>query len=490
MTKQPINRLAVRPGSVGSAWWGLYRSLSWSHSVIRAGLVTVTLIALFSVSGRGQTLSSDDRSNDGRQVRSVLELSLKQAMTMALAPEGNARVQLAEQLIHQAEAQSAEVRAALLPHVEASLGQQNRTINLDAIGIRIDVPLPGFRRPEVVGPFNTFDARATLRQTLFDLSAIRRFQASRVGIRWARADRESTRDRIAAEVARAYLIAVRADSLLEAAEADVALAEALLKLAVDQKAAGTGTGIEVTRARVQLFKQRQRLLVAENERRRAHLRLLKLIGLNLDVDLRLTDPLSYVPVEPLSVQQALAVALQSRADFQAQQRRQERARLSYRATRAERVPSIMAFADYGSIGSSIRNASPTRTYGFSVQLPIFDGGRRDARRAEEFTRWQQERIRTRDLRDQIELEVRVALDALASAEEQVKVAKQGLALAEQELAQARRRYRAGVTTGLEVTDAQSRLERMRDNYIAALFEYNLARINLAQAMGTIRQMIK
>ena len=54
---------------------------------------------------------------------------------------------------------------------------------------------------------------------------------------------------------------------------------------------------------------------------------------------------------------------------------------------------------------------------------------------------------TNDLKEQIELDVRLALDALRSAEEQVKVAKEGLGLAENELAQARRRYDAGVAAG-------------------------------------------
>jgi outer membrane protein len=43
---------------------------------------------------------------------------------------------------------------------------------------------------------------------------------------------------------------------------------------------------------------------------------------------------------------------------------------------------------------------------------------------------------------------------------------------------------------LEVTDAQTRLERARDNQTAALFNYNMARIDLAQAMGTIRRTIQ
>jgi outer membrane protein TolC len=95
-----------------------------------------------------------------------------------------------------------------------------------------------------------------------------------------------------------------------------------------------------------------------------------------------------------------------------------------------------------------------------------------------------------DLQEQIEMEVRLALDAVESAEEQVKVAEGGLHLAENELAQAQRRYEAGVASGLEVTDAQTRLARARDNRIAALSGYNLARLELGQATGTIRQMIQ
>jgi outer membrane protein TolC len=123
-------------------------------------------------------------------------------------------------------------------------------------------------------------------------------------------------------------------------------------------------------------------------------------------------------------------------------------------------------------------------------VPLFDGGRRDARRQESTSLLRQERIRRHDLEQQIELEVRLALDALRSAEEQVKVAEEGLTLTQEEVAQAQRRYQAGVTSSLEITDAQTRLERARENRIAALFSYHAARIDLGQAMGAIRRMIQ
>jgi outer membrane protein len=155
----------------------------------------------------------------------------------------------------------------------------------------------------------------------------------------------------------------------------------------------------------------------------------------------------------------------------------------------ERIPTLSVFGDYGSSGNAINDSLPTRAIGFAVRIPVFDGGRRDARRAEAGSQVRQEVIRERDLRAQIELETRTALDSLASAAEQVRTAEEGLVLAENELAQAQRRYKSGVGTSIEVTDAQTRLERARENRIAALFSHNLARIDLSSATGTIGQMI-
>jgi outer membrane protein TolC len=156
----------------------------------------------------------------------------------------------------------------------------------------------------------------------------------------------------------------------------------------------------------------------------------------------------------------------------------------------ERLPTVAAFGDYGESGTGFNSSLPTRTIGISVRIPIFDGGRREARRAESASQARAEKIKTNDLKEQIELDVRLALDALRSAEQQVKVSKEGLELADNEVTQARRRYDAGVAVGLEVTDAQTRLARARDNQTAALYNYNLARIDLAQSVGAVRRMVE
>src|ERR1039457_4309386 len=186
-----------------------------------------------------------------------VELSLKRAVQLAVSPEGNTRVQLSAEALKQAESRSAQSRAALLPDLSAAFTDQNRTSNLGAMGIQISVPIPGLLFPSFVGPFTTMDARISATQSVFDFSSIRRFQASKVGVSAAKADVNGSAEQVAAQVARAYLAAVRADADVEAAKSNLTLSEAVLKQAENQKGAGTGTGIEITRARVQLANDRQ-----------------------------------------------------------------------------------------------------------------------------------------------------------------------------------------------------------------------------------------
>ena len=418
---------------------------------------------------------------------SDLNLSLKEAIEIALSQEGSAEVQIAEETIREVLARSQQSRAELLPHLGASIGYQNQTRNLEAMGLQ---PTSMFRPPTLVGPFTTFDVRANLTQTIFNLGSLRRFQASKVGVRVAETEKENIEELTAAQVARFYLEALRNRARLDAARANLELATALADLAENQKEAGMGTGIEVTRAQVQVSNEQQRVLGAEQQYRQSLLRLLKLIGIRLDTTLILTENLTNTPVQVADMQEALAIALRSRSDLQARQKREEQANLDYRAARSDRIPSLSGFAGYGTIGSGIDSAIPTWNLGVTLELPVFDGGRVDARRAEALSRLRRERIEGQDLRRQIELEIRLAFAGLNLAREQITVAEEGLQLAQQELEQARRRYQAGITSSLEVTDAQTRLERARENQITALFDYNLERINLGEAMGTIRSMIQ
>ena len=447
--------------------------------------------------------------------REPLRLSLKRAVEIATSPEGNTYIQLSDETVKQSKSRSQQARSALLPDIETQASETTAMKSLAALGLDLATSqtLLGAENsltgefapleksllndiighiPRVVGPFNSVDVRARLAQSVFNLSDIRRYQASRAAVRAAKDDNTNTNDQVSATVAKAYLAALRADADVEAYQANVALAEAVLKQSENQKAAGTGTGIEVTRAKVQLSNEKQRFLAVQNDRGKAYLQLLRVMGMNLATELELTDKLSYEPTDAITVEQAKGEALKNRPDIKAQAEREAAARLNANSVKYERLPNLVAYADYGTTGTNgdIVSLLPTRDYGVALRVPIFDGGRRDARRAESASQFRQERVRTNDLHEQIELDIRTALDTLHNAEEQFKVAEEGLTLSNSELTQARRRYEAGFASNLEVTDAQTRLDRARDNRIAALFGYNVARIDLGRAMGNVRRMIQ
>jgi outer membrane protein len=439
-------------------------------------------------------LAASDPAPDAA-AEGVLPLSLKRAVEISLAPAGSPRIALAQESIKQAESRKLESRAAFLPDLESSLTDQRETNNLRAFGFSPTIfklpPSLGFNLqfPSIVGPFSIFDARATASQTIFDFSSIRKYQGSKVNIAAAKSDFDAAKNQVADQVARAYEIALRAQAALDTAHANVDLSQALLTLATQQKDAGTGTGLDVTRADVQLANDKQRLVASTNERRKAGLNLMRAMGLNLAASIDLTDKLEYRPAEIGTIDDALAEAHKLRAELKAQKEREESARLSYGSVRAERLPSLGASANYGSIGSELVGAQPTYDYGLSLRVPLYDGGRRDARRAESFSQYRQEQTRTRDVEQQVELDVRLAFDSIPSAAVEVATARDGVDLSEKELAQARRRYEAGVANSLEVTDAQTRLVRARDNLIIALYNYNVSRIDLATATGKIQEYV-
>ncbi len=418
----------------------------------------------------------------------TLALSLKRAVEIALTPEGSPRVALATESVKQAQDEARIAKGAFLPTVDGQVQEQSETVNLKTFGINFPT-VPGFIIPSFVGPFSVFDARASAEQSVFSFSDFKKYKAAKVAAAASGTDLDTTRNQVSDQVARAYLTSIRADAALQTAQADVDLSKALLALAQRQKDAGTGTGIEVTRAQVQLANDQQKLIVADNDRRRGVLQLLRAMGLDLDADVVLTGKLGYAEVNVATLEASLDQARKERTELKAQQQHEQAAKLNYSAVAAERLPSASVFGNYGAIGLEPDSARATRDVGVTLKVPVFDGFRRDARRAESLSQYRQEQTRTRDIEQQIELDVRLAIDSLRSAQAQVETARDGLALAETEVAQAQRRYQAGVTNSIEVTDAQTRLDRARDNQIAALYNYNLARIDLATATGTIAEFV-
>ena len=261
----------------------------------------------------------------GPAAETALPLSMKRAVEIALAADGSPRVALAEESIKQAEAQKNEARAALSAGYRI-VGQRpapdQQSARLRIQQFRVSVSAAGRHFPVDRGTLFTSSTPAPRRRRPCSISAsIKRYQASKVNVEAAKSDFDATKNQVSDQVARAYLTALRADAALETAQANVDLSQALLKLAERQREAGTGTGIDVIRADVQLANDQQHLMVAENDRRRAGLNLLRAMGLNLDAIVDL--PTSWLTSRRRrDARSALADARKKRAELKAQQERE------------------------------------------------------------------------------------------------------------------------------------------------------------------------
>jgi outer membrane protein len=407
-----------------------------------------------------------------------LRLSFADAVSVAAGK--TPAVELATLRTSEADARVRQARSALLPALSGSGVWLNRSFNSRSIGISF----PGV--PELIGPFNNYDARFQVTQTLFDWSNVMRLRAASAQADGSRAERGVTVEGAAAGAAGAYLRAARAQTVVAARQADSSIAAELVTLAQAQKAAGVSAAIDVTRARTQLVTAEGLLIVVRNQRDRARIDLARALGLDSGTPLELTDTLAPTlgtAEVPAGRDSGLALALVNRPDLRAEQARGSAAQQAGSAIKAERLPRLGLTADYGVNGLTVRGAISTRDIGLQVTIPILDGFRRAARLAEQNAVARESQVRERDLRQQIAADVDGAFLDLRSTEAQLAIAAEQLRLAEDELAQSRERFKAGVAGNIEVIDAQSRLLRARDTDIDARFAAAAARVGLARVVG-------
>jgi outer membrane protein TolC len=193
---------------------------------------------------------------------------------------------------------------------------------------------------------------------------------------------------------------------------------------------------------------------------------------------------------PLPLETYLQRAYTSRADYQAAQAQVRAAELSRRAAAAGRYPSLDLGANIGDIGVTPSQSNGTWQVNGGISIPIFAGNRVHGDVLEADAQLKQARSKLGDLRGEIDYEVRTALLDLDAAAQQVEVARSSVDLAEQALTQSQDRFTAGVADNLEVVQAQESVARAHESYIQSLYAHNLAKVELAHAIGDAEEGVK
>jgi len=414
----------------------------------------------------------------GQATNEVLRLTLQDAISMAL--RNNLGVIENGENIQSARGQRLRALSKLLPQIDAGVNEDVQQISKAVLGIKSALV------PSVIGPFGYSTAQASLSQTLFSLENIQRFRAARTEEEVARLTYQDTLDAVTLAVGNAYLQVIAASSRIDAAEAQVKNAQALFDQAQDELQAGTSPRIDVTRTSVQLHNELYNLSLARNDFAIAKLNLSRAIGLPLGQSFEIADQLPYAELDPLSVDDALKTAFRSRSDFQSALSSVKSAQQELSAARGERYPVLAVNGDYGVQGVNFGSSHGAFTFQAGLNVPIFTGGKikGDVVQAEATLR--QRKAQAEDLRGQIDYDVRTSFLNLQAAKEQVTVARQNVDLANENLARSKDRFAAGVTDSVEVVQAQQSLASANNQYINSLYSHNLAKLELARALGVAR----
>jgi len=412
---------------------------------------------------------------------------------IARALEHNIGPLVAEQGVGRAQGARWRALAELLPNVSGRVSETRQKLNLAAFGFGSEPGSPFANFPSIVGPFNVFDARIYLSQTVLNFGALNGARAEAHNVEAARFTFKSARDFVINVAGNLYVMVLAASARVDAARAQQQTAQALYNQALDLKQGGLIAGIDVLRAEVQLNAQTQRATSAVVEFEKMKLQLARVMGLPLGQAYRLDANLPELPNSDLSLDDAVAAAYRARPDYQAALERVRAAEASRQAVIGDTLPSVRVNADYGDIGLTVGEARSTFSVMGAVNVPIFQGGRTRGRLAEADADLRQRRAEAEDLRASIYYEVRAAFLDVDATAQQLSVAGKARDLAAQQLTQARDRFAAGVASNIEVVQAQDAVALASEQFIAAQYGYALAKGAVIRGVGsseeTLRQLL-
>jgi outer membrane protein len=197
----------------------------------------------------------------------------------------------------------------------------------------------------------------------------------------------------------------------------------------------------------------------------------------------------------IEVRDAVEEALLLRSELRQLELAEALRRAELRAEQAEYLPQVTLFATYsvnaqqsGSpvfFGASEAYRSYGRQVGIMVSVPLFSGMQRPARVAQKHVAIEQVRTQRGLVEDQVEHQVRTYADQVEEARQRAVAQRMGVQQAQRGYRIATVQHREGISSALELTDAEGALRQSEFNYAEAIYDYLVARARLDEAMGTV-----
>jgi outer membrane protein TolC len=269
-------------------------------------------------------------------------------------------------------------------------------------------------------------------------------------------------------------------------------AQSHLKDVEDKYAQGTMSRFDLLRAQVEVKNREPGVIEAENNLALSIEDFKRVVGLGADDEPVLTDSLAYAPVA-ITEDDAIAEALANRPEILTLALNVQGRKKILAIEKAGMYPLLGLYGEIDLQGQSRKddllgsfekeNRAISKSVGLALSVPIFDGFRTRGRVTQARAALKRAEFELEQAHKGIRLEVSKAVRDLASLKLEYESQVATVGLAEEALKIAEARFRSGLSTQLELTDAETALDFARTNFAQTLYECNVAAANLERALG-------
>ena len=405
------------------------------------------------------------RNRTGQQSpKAVVHLSVKDAQAIAL--KNNPAISVARLSALASQQVTREARSALWPQAY---------VNLTAVDARNNsrITAGALNNPII---YTRAAGGGTVSQLITDFGHTTNLIAS--ARLHAKADEQNavaTKEDVLVATDQAFYSALQSHAVLRVAEQTVASRQLLADQVSALAKSKLKSDLDLSFANVNLAQAKLLYLDALNNDKAAMAGLSAILGYPTLENFELTNDTEPLTPPPADVDALIADAFSKRPEILALEFESESAEKLHQSDRDLMFPTISALAAYGD--SPIRDDrvyGPYGAVGVNVQVPIFNGFLFSSKSRETELRAQASRQRLMDLRNRISRDVRTSWLAANTAFDRVTVSKQLLAQANLALDLAQTRYKLGLSSIVELSQAQLQQTQAEIGNAQAEYEYRLA----------------
>jgi outer membrane protein len=288
-------------------------------------------------------------------------------------------------------------------------------------------------------------------------------------------DAVATRDQIILAVDQAFYAALQAHALLTVAQQTVSARQVVADQVGALFKSKLRSELDFSFANVNLSQAKLLILDAENNENGALATLSMVLGYSQTQDFQLIEDTAAISSPPSNVDALVSRAFAMRPEILSLEFLEQSAQKFHTAERDLLLPNIRAV---GAVGDTpVRNPALSNWYGavgVNVEIPLFNGFLYTARSRESSLRAQAAHDRLLDLRNQISRDVRIGWLNANTAYARRSVTQQLSDQSELALDLADTRYRLGLSSIVELSQAQLQQTQAQISNVQADYDYRLA----------------